>query len=43
MKKLIYSLLVATLISLSFSACTEEEVTPQTDLNGGGGASETYR
>jgi hypothetical protein len=36
MKKIIYILLVAFASSLTFSACTEEEVIPSTELNGGG-------
>jgi hypothetical protein len=35
MKKLFYSILVALTLSLSFTACTEEEVTPD-NANGGG-------
>ncbi len=40
MKKFIYTLLVAFVCALSFTACTEEEVSPSTELNGGGGGSE---
>jgi len=41
MKKIIYILLLAFSASVSLSACTEEEVTPSTELkNGGGGASD---
>lgn len=36
MKKIIYILLFAFATSMSFTACTEEEVTPSTELNGGG-------
>ena len=36
MKKLIYILLFAFVSAMSFTACTEEEVTPSTELNGGG-------
>ena len=34
MKKLIYILLVAFTASMSITACTEEEVTPQNELAG---------
>jgi hypothetical protein len=37
MKKIIYILLFSFVASLSITACTEEEVTPSTELNGGGG------
>jgi len=41
MKKLIYILLLAVSISASFTACTEEEVTPTSDVrNGGGGVAD---
>jgi hypothetical protein len=41
MKKIIYILLLAFSASVSLSACTEEEVTPSTELkNGGGGVSD---
>lgn len=36
MKKIIYTLLFAFAASVTFTACTEEEVTPNTELNGGG-------
>lgn len=37
MKKIIYTLLFAIASSLTISACTEEEVKPQSDLSNGGG------
>lgn len=37
MKKLFYILTFALAASLSITACTEEEVKPQTDLANGGG------
>jgi hypothetical protein len=40
MKKIIYILLLTFAASYSFSACTEEEVTPSTELNGGGKATD---
>jgi hypothetical protein len=42
MKKIIYILLLAFSASVSLSACTEEEVTPSTELmrNGGGAPSD---
>ena len=41
MKKFIYILLLAFACAASFTACTEEEVKPSSELeNGGGGASE---
>ena len=36
MKKLIYIILFAFVTAMSVSACTEEEITPTTELNGGG-------
>jgi len=36
MKKLLYILLISILGAVSFTACTEEDVTPSTELNGGG-------
>jgi len=36
MKKIIYILLFAFTAAISITACTEEEVTPSTELNGGG-------
>jgi hypothetical protein len=38
MKKIIYVLLFALVTAMSVTACTEEEVTPSTELNGGGAA-----
>lgn len=41
MKKVIYTLLFVAVCSLSFTACSEEEVKPSTELeNGGFGQSE---
>jgi len=40
MKKFIYILLLAFVSALAVTSCTEEEVTPSSELNGGGGASE---
>ena len=40
MKKLIYIVLFAFVTAMSVSACTEEEIAPNTELNGGGGPSE---
>ena len=40
MKKLLSILFISLACSLAFTSCTEEEVTPNTELNGGGGASE---
>lgn len=36
MKKIIYAILFAFVAALSITACTEEEVTPNSELNGGG-------
>jgi hypothetical protein len=38
MKKLIYLLLFVTLASASITACTEEEIKPQTEGNNSGGS-----
>lgn len=38
MKKIIYSILFCAFVSLSISACTEEEVKPSNELGNGGGA-----
>ncbi|MEY4931121.1 MAG: hypothetical protein RI909_1845 [Bacteroidota bacterium] len=38
MKKIIYIMLFAVLASASFTACTEEEVKPQTEGSNGGGS-----
>ena len=40
MKKLIYIILFAFVTAMSVSACTEEEITPTTELNGGGNPSD---
>ena len=37
MKKIIYTLLIAFASALSFTACTEEEVAPNTENGGNGG------
>ena len=37
MKKFFYVLLFAFTIALSFTACTEEEVAPTSELENGGG------
>ena len=37
MKKLIYIVLFAFVTAMSVTACTEEEIKPNTELNGGGG------
>ena len=37
MKKIIYSILFCAIVSLSISACTEEEVKPADQLENGGG------
>jgi hypothetical protein len=37
MKKLIYIVLFAFVTAMSVTACTEEEIKPTTELNGGGG------
>lgn len=37
MKKVIYILLISFVAALSFTACTDEEVTPTTELDNGGG------
>lgn len=36
MKKFIYILLFASICALTVSSCTEEEVTPSTELDNGG-------
>ncbi len=36
MKKFLYILLIAFSAAVTMTACTEEEVTPNTELNGGG-------
>lgn len=40
MKKLIYILMLSFLAAIAITSCTEEEVTPQAELNGGGGGME---
>jgi hypothetical protein len=40
MKKVIYIILFAFVAGSTITACTEEEVAPRTDLNGGGMASD---
>lgn len=40
MKKFIYILLIGFSAALTVTACTEEEVTPSSALNGGGGGSD---
>jgi hypothetical protein len=40
MKKIIYIFLFTLITSITITSCTEEEVTPSTELNGGGGASD---
>lgn len=41
MKKLFYALMIVIGASLTFTACTEEEVAPATEeFNGGGGGSD---
>lgn len=37
MKKIIYILLISAFSSVVFSACTEEEVKPNSELDNGGG------
>lgn len=38
MKKLLYLLLMVTMLSATISSCTEEEVKPQTEGNNSGGS-----
>lgn len=38
MKKIIYSILFCAFVSLTVSACTEEEVKPTNELDNGGGS-----
>jgi hypothetical protein len=40
MKKLIYILLLSFVTAVSFTSCTEEDVKPSTELNGGGTGSD---
>jgi hypothetical protein len=37
MKKFIYILLLSAFSSIAFTSCTEEEVTPSSELENGGG------
>ena len=37
MKKIIYGFLLALVVTVSLSSCTEEEVKPSTELENGGG------
>ena len=43
MKKLFYIVLFAFVTAMSVTACTEEEIKPTTELNGGGGANNDTR
>ena len=44
MKKFIYGFLLALVVTVTVSSCTEEEVKPSTELeNGGGGASDPIK
>lgn len=43
MKKLFYIALFALVSSLTITACTEEEVAPSTEFNGGGNISSDGR
>ncbi len=38
MKKIIYIIMFSFVAASTITACTEEEVTPSTELNGGGAA-----
>lgn len=38
MKKLFFTLLFVSITALAFTSCTEEEVTPSTELENGGGS-----
>jgi hypothetical protein len=40
MKKIIYILLLAFAAGVTITSCTEEEIKPSTELNGGGTASD---
>jgi len=40
MKRIIYIILFAFVTALSISACTEEEIKPTNELNGGGNPSD---
>ncbi len=37
MKKLFYSLVLATFVSVALSACSDEEIKPSTELDNGAG------
>ncbi len=37
MKKFIYMLVLATVVSVSITACSDEEIKPRTELDGAGG------
>ena len=43
MKKLIYIVLFAFVTAMSVTACTEEEIKPTTELNGGSGTNNDPR
>lgn len=43
MKKILYLLAFLTVIAFSFTACTEEEVSPSIEANGGGGGSDPVK
>ncbi|HEY8936630.1 MAG TPA: hypothetical protein VIM65_15485 [Cyclobacteriaceae bacterium] len=43
MKKLFYTILLVLASSFALISCTEEPVTPATDLNGGGGVSDPMK
>lgn len=43
MKKILYIIMLAFTIATVTVSCTEEEVKPQSDLNGGGGASDPLK
>lgn len=38
MKKLFYTLMLAFVLTLSFTSCTEEEIAPKPELENGGGS-----
>lgn len=40
MKKIFYLSLIVIITSATISSCTEEEIKPTTELNGGGNASD---
>lgn len=40
MKKILYIILIGLASTITFSSCTEEEVQPTYEMNGGGGASD---